>query len=242
MLNVTGQGTEDQKGTKVDISISVDGEKTKNLISLKTKGGSQFAQKTGKDFKVLEAFWNPLGVDISSAEEAYKTLVSQIPAGKPFGSRAEIDEAGLLQIAADAFDVVYTNAFSELQGKLKDGKFEEDFVQNLIKYIRAGAVGKESDVIELVKILPGKFKRARFGPAFEKKMKEINLFPRLVRDGKYPMIKIITKDKDGKEGLLVQMRGKVERASGKSGGTKKYGVLMRNYVESGDALYDIAQV
>ena len=73
-------------------------------------------------------------------------------------------------------------------------------------------------------------------------MKEINLFPRLVRDGKYPMIKIITKDKDGKEGLLVQMRGKVERASGKSGGTKKYGVLMRNYVESGDALYDIAQV
>ena len=73
-------------------------------------------------------------------------------------------------------------------------------------------------------------------------MKKIDLYPRLSRDGKYPKVEIIAKGKDGKESLLVQMRGKFERASGTKAGSKVYGPLMRNYVESGPALYQIASI
>tara|TARA_Y100000114_G_scaffold124852_1_gene120732 strand:+ start:462 stop:1604 length:1143 start_codon:yes stop_codon:yes gene_type:complete len=239
---VKAAGTEDQKGTKVDISIIVDGNKLRNQLSLKVKGGEQFAQKTGKAFDVQKAFWEPLGIDVSSAEQAYNRIVSNIPDGKPFFSRDEIDAGGFLRLASDATSLIYQQAYKVLESKLQNDRFEAEFVKLLADYIKTGAVGPESEFIELVKILPGGFKRARFGKKFYTEMEKANLYPIINTSGSYPKIQIIYEDAAGNKSVLVQMRAKVERASGKSGGTKKYGVLMRNYLETGPALYKLAGV
>lgn len=239
---VKAAGTEDQKGTKVDISIVVDGNKLRNQLSLKVKGGNQFAQKTGKAFEVQKAFWEPLGIDVSGAEQQYVNIVENIPTGKPFVSRDEIDAGGYLKMASQATSLIYQQAYKTLESKLQNNRFEAEFVKLLADYIKTGAVGPESEFVELVKILPGDFKRARFGKKFYSEMEKANLYPIMSTSGAYPKIQIIYEDSDGNKSVLVQMRAKVERASGKSGGSKKYGVLMRNYLETGPALYKLAGV
>lgn len=239
---VKAAGTEDQKGTKVDISIIVDGNKLRNQLSLKVKGGDQFAQKTGKAFEVQKAFWEPLGIDVSSAEQKYNSIVDGIPDGKPFLSRDDIDAGGYLEMASNATSLIYQQAYKTLELKLNNNKFESEFVKLLADYIKTGAVGPESEFVELVKILPGDFKRARFGKKFYSEMEKANLYPIINTSGAYPKIQIIYEDATGNKSILVQMRAKVERASGKSGGSKKYGVLMRNYLETGPALYKLAGV
>jgi hypothetical protein len=179
---------------------------------------------------------------VSSAEQAYNRIVSNIPDGKPFSSRDEIDTGGFLRLASDATSLIYQQAYKVLESKLQNDKFEAEFVKLLADYIKTGAVGPESEFIELVKILPGGFKRARFGKKFYTEMEKANLYPIINTSGSYPKIQIIYEDAAGNKSVLVQMRAKVERASGKSGGTKKYGVLMRNYLETGPALYKLAGV
>jgi len=239
---VRAAGTEDQKGTKVDISIIVDGQRLRNQLSLKVKGGDQFAQKTGKSFSVQEAFWEPLEIDVSALEQKYNTIVDQIPDGKPFSSREEIDNGGYMLLASQAAELVYAQAYKTLESKLDNNRFEAEFVRKLADYIRTGAVGPESEFVELVKIERGDFKRARFGKKFYAEIENANLYPVLNTSGSYPKIQIVYEDDEGNKSVLVQMRAKVERASGKSGGTKKYGVLMRNYLETGPALYKLAAI
>jgi len=235
---VEAAGTKDQKGTKVDISIVVDGVRKRNLVSLKVKGGEQFAQKTGKDFSVQEAFWSPLGIDVASLKEPYEEIVERIPAGKPFGSREEINEGGYLNLAAAATSMVYGEAYRQLQSHLDENRLEAEFVEKLVEYIIAGAVGPDAEFIELVKIMPNDFLRARFGSKFRRQMKEANLYPVFIESGSYPKIQIILEDEEGNKSVLVQMRAKVERA--RSG--TRYGVLMRNYVETGPGLYQLAAI
>ena len=239
---VKAAGTDDQKGTKVDIFIIVDGVRKRNLISLKVKGGDQFAQKTGKDFSVQEAFWRPLGVNVTSLQAAYEKLVDRIPPGKPFGSREEIDEGGYLQLASAATTLVYAEAYRQLQEHLDENRLEAEFVEMLADYITTGAVGPEAEFIELVKIMSGTFKRARFGPRFRKEMEKANLYPVYNEKRAYPQIDIILEDAEGNKEILVRMRAKVERASSTTKAGKRYGVLMRNYVETGPALYKLAGV
>ena len=239
---VKAAGTEDQKGTKVDISIVVDGVVKRNQLSLKVKGGDQFAQKTGKAFSVQEAFWSPLGVDVSSLQSEYEAIVSKIPDGKPFLYRTEIDEGGYLRLAAQATTLTYKHAFNNLESRLDENRLEADFVKRLAEYISMGAVGPDAEFIELVKIMPGDFKRARFGAKFHQEMEKANLYPILALEGSYPKIQIVYEDEDGQKSVLVQMRAKVERASSKTKAGKRYGVLMRNYLETGPALYKLAAV
>ena len=239
---VKAAGTKDQKGTKVDISIVVDGVARRNQLSLKVKGGEQFAQKTGKAFSVQEAFWSPLGIDVSSLKSAYEAIVSEIPDGKPFLSRQEIDEGGYLQKAAEATTLTYKHAYNILESRLDEDRLEIEFVKQLADYISTGAVGAEAEFIELVKIIPGGFTRARFGKKFHREMERANLYPVLSLSGSYPKIQIIYEDSEGNKSVLVQMRAKMERASGTSKLGKRYGVLMRNYLETGPALYKLAAV
>lgn len=239
---IKAAGTEDQRGTKVDISIVVDGEKKRNLISLKVKGGDQVAQKTGKGFSVQQAFWEPLGVNIDRLEAPYSELVAEIPEGKPFDSREAITEGGYLVTAGAATSLVYSDAFRQLQSHLDENRLEADFVARLADYIKEGITGPEAEFIELVKIEGGDFKRARFGSQYYKEMEKANLYPVYTESGSYPKIQIIFQDEEGNESVLVQMRSKVERASSQTKAGKRYGVLMRNYLEAGKALYKIAGV
>jgi len=241
---VSAQGTDDQKGTKVDIQINVDGRRLQNSISLKVKGGDQFAQTVGPGFNKQEDFFGPLGIDVSSVKDEYEALVSQIPTGKPYASREEIDKLGLLDIARSATRLVYDEAFRVLESYLQEDKMEAEFVIKLADFIKKGATLDDSDFVELVKISPNDFKRARFGKKFYRQIQDADLYP-TIKYGKEgnPTIEIRYRDASGKDTLLVKFRAKLERASGKSAKHgKKYGVVMRNYLESGDALYELAGI
>ena len=243
-IMVSAQGTEDQKGTKVDIEINVDGKRTQNSISLKVKGGDQFAQTVGPGFDKQEDFFGPLGIDVSGVRKEYEALVSQIPSGKPFASRAEIDALGLLDTARAATKLVYDEAFSIFESYLQDDRMEAQFVKKLADFIKKGATLDDSDFVELVKINPNDFKRARFGKKFYRQMENADLYPTIkYGKGGNPTIEIRYRDEAGNDTRLVQLRAKFERASKKTKNKPDtYGVVMRNYLESGDALYELAGI
>ena len=240
---VEAAGTKNQKGTKVDISTIVDGVVKGSQLSLKVSGGNQFAQKVGKAFNVQEAFWNPLGVDLSSLQTEYDLIVSKIPDGKPFTSRQEIDEGGYLQMTASATTLIYRQAHKNLESRMVRDRFGIEFLKILADYISENAVGSSAGKIKLVHIESSDFKCASFGTKFVEQMEKAHLYPVLDLNLSYPVIKIMYKPLDyGEPSVLVQMRAKVERASGNLKVGKRYGVLMRNYLESGPALYKIAAI
>jgi len=243
-IRVSAQGTDDQKGTKVDIQINVDGRRLQNSISLKVKGGDQFAQTVGPGFDKQEGFFGPLGIDVSNVKGEYEALVSQIPKGKPYASREEIDKLGILDTARQATKLVYDEAFRVLESYLQEDKMEAAFVTKLADFIKRGATLDDSDFVELVKISPNSFKRARFGKKFYRQIQDANLYPIIKYGAKgNPSIEIRYRDGSGKDTLLVRFRAKLERASGTTAKYgKRYGVLMRNYLESGDALYELAGI
>ena len=242
---VQAAGTKDQKGTKVDIFLNVDGGKVRKQISLKVEGGDQFAQKGGREFKHQQQFWDHLGIDISNAEGGFDAIMSEVPIGYVFDSREDIDKLQLVEKTASALTLTYKEAFEQLGEKLNGDVKEEAFMKKLISFIREGATGKDAEFIELVKIQPGSFKRARFGKQFEQTIRNMNLFARYHQDGLYPQIYIDARIQDEttgetKEVPIVRFRGRAGRPSNKA--KTKYGVYVRNYIESRDGLYELAKI
>ena len=118
-------------------------------------------------------------------------------------------------MAKEAYRKTYNLAYKKLEALLDENNKEADFVKDLAKYITEGATGSDAEFMELVKILPGDFKRARFGKKFNRKIQEADLYPVVVPGASYPTIRIMMRDENGKESTVVQIRAKAERASGK---------------------------
>ena len=73
----------------------------------------------------------------------------------------------------------------------------------------------------------------------------MNLFARYHQDGLYPQIYIDARIQDEttgetKEVPIVRFRGRAGRPSNKA--KTKYGVYVRNYIESRDGLYELAKI
>jgi hypothetical protein len=129
MIEVTCDGISDQKGTKADLVMSIDGERI-NLISAKT-GPSQLGQASGHDWnKQAEFFKTVFGVDVSpfadqwgeTNEEHMKTLQGiwsslVIPAvTRLTGGNSVQKEKQLVQNIANGL-VRYSNNFNPQTGQ-----------------------------------------------------------------------------------------------------------------------------
>ena len=69
-IEINAVGTEDQKGTKADLILNIDGERI-NLLSAKS-GASQLGQASGKEWdKPLNFFKKVFGVDVSAYKEGW---------------------------------------------------------------------------------------------------------------------------------------------------------------------------
>jgi len=255
---IAAEGTSDQKTTKVDISILVDGEKKALQISLKVAGSDLIAQKTGFKFDALAEFWGPMGVTLQNVEDAYSKKIASVPTGKTFKARNRALYTQF-KIAAEGIRMAYTEAAKELEPLLKSSP--DDVIEGLIKYVRSGATRNDPNV-ELVKISGGEFKKARFGPAFEKKMRTLKGLgveytetpgkkPIKLPDGgemegtPQPTVSIYANTGPaGERELLVKFRGKMEAQSSPATKTrpKMYGVVVRNYLEVGRGLFTVAGI
>ena len=63
---VNADGTGDQKGTKADIKLLINGRAPPNQISLKVKGGEQFDQVAGVTFEKQTIIWGRLGINVKA--------------------------------------------------------------------------------------------------------------------------------------------------------------------------------
>ena len=155
--------------------------------------------------------------------------------------------------------MAYDEAAKELGPLLKNNP--DNVIEGLLKYIRTGAT-RDDPTVELVKISGGEFKKARFGPAFEKKMRTLKGLeveytespgerPIKFPDGttmegtKQPTVSIYANTgPNGERELLVKFRGKMEAQSSPAtkNRPKMYGVVVRNYLEVGNGLFNVAGI
>jgi len=136
VIEILSVGTEDQRGTKVDVSIVIDDKKMSG-ISLKVGTVKQFGQLGGTDFEKHSQLWEALGISIKSLEKKYYTLL------------------GKKQVNA-AFDLIYDHAAKQ---KIDGGKLA-DFVEhhgtlreNGVTLVQLSADTKSYDFSKLKKVL-----------------------------------------------------------------------------------------
>jgi hypothetical protein len=233
---INSDGTGDQTGTKADIKLSFDGIKSKNQISLKVKGGDQFAQVAGIPFSKQEKLWKDgLGLSVSSLKTKYEKILKDFDPTIVFTSRTDKILTAQKDIVKLATNAVYKEAATQLNRKFKGS--DANTIKKLIEFIKSGAAGSEYEEIELVKLEKGDFKKVRFDSKFTKAVNEMDLEATMRNTGD-PLIYI----NDKKSNLpLIQIRFKVEAASRKTKNGKTYYVYPRNYVEapSNSILYKI---
>ena len=234
---VNSDGVGDQKGTKADIKLTVNGKQTRNQVSLKVSGGEQFAQVSGVGFDKQIALWQDgLGLNIRSLERAYNQSMSDFDPGLKFFSRSEPVASEQKDIVKSSMHLVYQYATNELNKLFKER--DDEFMRRLIDFISQGIAGDEQQYIELVKLERGKFKSVRPGSrAFRELVSNLDLVAEIRKSGD-PMITI----KDRESGKpLITIRAKTELASSKTKEGKTYRVYPRNYIEapSNSILYSL---
>lgn len=245
---IAGEGTKDQKGTKVDIRLDlytaagVRRPRKSTQISLKYDVG-QFAQAVGLEFKQFGKIFEPLGIEWKSYEEEFlksiggseQTLLDKrYRDRKTAGSSAEV-----LALKKTVKKMFKDHITPQLQRKLKD----ENFKKRLAEYCKTKATKDESG-LELVSFTKGGgFKQQDFGPRFISAVTH-TLFDALYLEDKAsvdksedPTIVVYQSlsDYSNKKYRLIQFRYRFDAISQKTG----YKLQMRTYVEAGGLLYTI---
>ena len=225
-ISVRADGTKDQKGSKIDVFLEIDGKRTKNQVSLKTKGGEQFGQSPANDFADFEkVFRSGFNVEIKSMKDDWEEDLKDFDKSVTYKSRVDSSLANQKRVYKAAVKKLFASATNQINDLSKQG--ELDLVEALIQFIRKYATKDDWEFVEFVKLDKGKAKTLRFGKSFEKKMKDYDFQAKLRMDGD-PTIQIREKKTD-KE--LVQIRLKIESASSTKGGEKSYRIYSRMYFE-----------
>ena len=232
---VNSDGTGDQKGTKADIKLLINGKKAPQQISLKVAGGEQFGQVAGITFDKQIEIWGRLGVDLKHAEKAFNDKMGKVTSKMMFADRKAVGMKEVEIAIRGAMGESYKYAAKQLQSKLP--------VTKLISFLKTAAT-KGEDEIELVKLIGRKYKRAKFGKQFEKNLKE--LLPKLtveLEQASDPIVHIYDKSKGPKSSLaarLIRVRGFFQRPSKMVSGDKVFYGYGRNIIEAGDILFEVA--
>ena len=246
-INVSAQGTLDQKGTKVDISVSISSVSPKTGKSAPAPRGSkislkydapQFAQAVGLEFENFGKIFDELGLNnynlFSPMFESEVKLVYPDILGKRFDDRDAIKNSNEVKALKKVAKKVFESVNSQLNQKLTD----KDFKEKLARYCISKATSNESGV-ELVKFTSsGSSKTQSFGPKFIEGVSNSELESTFVGTGSDPKIVVHLKGKGpSKPYTLIQFRYRTD--AGAKDKNNKQKILMRSYVESGDLLYKL---
>ena len=239
-VNIMSDGLGDQKGTKADIKIFVNGLPYNRQISLKVKGGEQFAQITGTDFKKQQALWTDiLSLNIESLDKTYNKALKDYDKTKAFASREDKQVTEYKNIIKSATAITYKAATKQMQ-QLNSSK-NTKFFTNIAKFILSGAAKEANENIELVKLEKSTYKQIKFDAKFvdeySKKLKKTNLLISFRPYGD-PVVQIHVGTQSGAN-LLFQVRVKIAAESSQTKQGKIYRPYARHIIEAGPRMFNL---
>jgi len=251
IIKITAAGTEDQKGTKADVKIEVDSptnpdKKFKNVdYSLKVTGGEQFHQVSGLGFDKFMNIFDEMGIDVSSTQRQYDKKLTEFfdieVYTKKYSNREAAQKTGGGDNLKAAAKIVYTKAKEILQEGLNAAgetevkkKFADYIIYGLSRNVRT----------ELVKFAGSGKVKTRVA---DRQFRDVLISQRFVAEIKKtgdPKIEIYLANENGikmsgKDNFIMQIRYKLEVASGKSGGMKVYKFYPRHYLEAQAGMFSI---
>lgn len=238
---VSGVGTKDQKGTKVDIRIDIltsAGKmrpRTSSQISLKYDA-PQFAQSVGLEFSKFSSIFEPLGVsNYLNDEEMFNSAIYDVYPdilGKRFNDRNSITSSNEVKALKETARKIFGGRIlKELKSKLKTREFRTLLAQYCIE-----KATKNESGVELVKFMPGgKVSTQRFGQRFVDSITATELEAQFLDNVEDPTVVIFKKGGSNKTDKLIQFRYRTDARNITS--ENKYVIQMRTYVESGPLLY-----
>ena len=242
---VDADGLTDQKGTKADIKVKIDDKVVNMQMSLKVTGGDQIGQMSGVPFDRQISLFELLGVDVSPARKKYEEKLKEVDITYAFTSRDLIKSPQAKKIQdvvrqANAF--VHQEAAEKLE-KLMRSK-DTKFIEKLTDFLRKAATGNDP-TIEVVKLSTKGYKRAKFGKKYVQNMKEAMDHLKVEYRRKTGDPETIVYDprvgaSNNSSARLFKVRAKIIYESKKRGGEKIYPIYVRNLIESGDLMFDLA--
>jgi hypothetical protein len=211
-INIIANGAASETTSKVDVFVQVNGRRLKLNASLKVGGVKQFGQVGGSETGSMIKLWSYFGVDAT-------------PYIKQFEKKRKKDQF-------EALEYMYRSIAEQLAGELEGDNDTEEakFVNNVAKAVTFFATLGDSNV-ELVDFSKGGFKILRFKNLVEK-MRTVNLTASYKEAKGRPEIGIHDVANPKRE--LISVRVKIEN--------KKDGPYVRNIVEKGPLLEEIAKV
>jgi hypothetical protein len=240
---VSGVGTKDQKGTKVDIRIDIFTAagnmrpRTSSQISLKYDA-PQFAQSVGLEFNKFSSIFEPLGIsNYLNDEQMFNSAIYEVYPdilGKRFNSRDSITSSNEVKaLKKTARKIFGGRILSELKDKLKSREFRTLLAQYCIE-----KATKNESGVELVKFMPGgKAYTQKFGQRFIDSISATEFDAEFLDNVEDPTVVIFIKGRSNKTDKLIQFRYRTDAR--KIASENKYVIQMRTYVESGPLLYYI---
>lgn len=186
LIEVLSDGLGNQTGTKVDVSVKVDGEKTNINISLKAGDVKQFGQVGGSGFDKQVELWDTLAkIDVTSLEKDFYKLLGD----------KKIEEALYL---------TYNHAAKVINRQLSIPISSKKFIENLGSGIQHFATLREENVT-LVQMNKSEAKVYKFDGVAEA-LSSLNLECVIKDSSGKP--KMLIQDK--KRGPLLEIRVKQE--------------------------------
>ena len=242
---VDADGLTDQKGTKADIKVKIDGKVVNMQMSLKVTGGDQIGQMSGVPFDRQINLFELLCVDVSPARKKYEEKLKEVDITYAFTSRDLIKSPQAKKIQdvvrqANAF--VHQEAADKLE-KLMRSK-NTAFIEKLTDFLRKAATGNDP-TIEVVKLSTKGYKRAKVGKKYVQNMKDAMdhlkvEYRRKTGDPETIVYDPRVGESNNSSARLFKVRAKIIYESKKSKGAKVYPIYVRNLIESGDLMFDLA--
>lgn len=243
-IRITAAGTEDQKGTKADVKVEVDSpmhpdRKFRNVdYSLKVTGGEQFHQVSGLGFDKFLNIFGEMGINVSSISKKYQQKLTEFfneeVYTKKYSSRDDAQRTGGGDNLKDAARVVYEYAAKILQEGLNSEqpnavkvKFADYIIYGLSRGVRTELVKFAGSGKVKTRVADRQFRNVLVGHRYVVEIKKTG----------DPKIEIYLADETGKkmrgkDYFIMQIRYKLEVASGTSGGKKVYRFYPRHYLEA----------
>tara|TARA_A100001234_G_C12591780_1_gene370894 strand:+ start:51 stop:1157 length:1107 start_codon:yes stop_codon:yes gene_type:complete len=240
-IKVTAAGTEDQRGTKADVKVEVTSPQNpdrrfRNIdYSLKVSGGEQFHQVSGQGFDKFLSIFGEMGIDVSPVAAKYNDAINDFfdteIYTKKYTSRASAEATGGGPKLKSSAQIVYNHAAKEMT------KILEDSEPNLSKQKFADYIifGLSRNVnTELVKFVGKGNIKTRVANREFRDILANSIYSVSVNQTGDP--KIIVSLGSAK---LLQIRYKLEVASGTSAGQKVYRFYPRHYLEALEGMFSI---
>ena len=220
IIQVVSDGTTAAASTKADLILTIDDKKV-NLLSLKTYSSNTIGQISGHSYEQISRWFDSIfGIDISKYKKYFDPALGK---------------KQIVENIAKIYDAVYPQIKREIDNQSPEK--EAAIVKRLAQALNVHARGASLEDMEIVKfsdkIESGNYKILKISDSLVDAMSKLDLDVRMGGEGTSRTIQILVKPDERmpvskKPNKLCQFR------------TQMMGDALRNYVETGDLLTDLA--